>query len=220
MKSAGITKSNDGKEPAAALARVLAKIESPGAVGEAEYRNELARFAATPDAMSAVVEAYTRLPTEARSARWYTVVVAGDMHSPEAVKFLETVALGPEEVDPRAQGDDAGDQAYRLRYTATVKVVEAAGVGVPGAEESMTTLLKSAEPELARIAGVELYASGKLTNTQRKLLEARGISTNFRKIEGAELDQLRDLSADKGHPDDGKTKAKPAMTSVPEFQAK
>jgi len=183
----------------AKVKQLLETMDTPGAAGEKLHQKQLAELRADPATLDVLTDSYGKLPAKAVNARWKTVVAIAALQTPAAIPFLETVALGPPEIDPKAVEADAGDFSFRIRYSAALGVVRASSQAVEGAKASVAKLLSTADPEIARLVGVELFSAGALSPELKGRLSQRGIYADFRKIEGEELKQLRSLSGDTPH---------------------
>jgi hypothetical protein len=179
------------------------------------YEHELKEFQSSTAPVAALAAVYAQLPASALAARWKTVHAAGQIHTPESVGFLEQVALSPAQIEPALQGDQAGDQSFRMRYTASVGVVQHYAKGVAGAEAATERMLKGADPQIAQMVGLELFSAGKLTDAWRKILSDRGISTKFRRLGDSELNALRTVDPSRDGHVGADTRTKPRALSVP-----
>jgi hypothetical protein len=182
------------------LTRLFAEMEAVGPENHGKYEEGLRAFlASTPDPLATLEEAYAALSPDATTERWKTAFAAREIPTAASVRFLERLAVGPTEVVParHATSSHSGgvtDRSYHVRATATIGVVKHHLKGVEGAEAAVAKILASAEPDMAQTAGLELFAEGRLTDEHRAALAARNISSGFRRLAGAELDQIRTLT--------------------------
>lgn len=195
------------------LREIFRVMDSPGEAARSEFRSQVADLSADPSALTQLVDAYSRLPARAFTDRYKVVAIIAQLGRSGSIEFLETVALGPPEVDPAATGQEAGDLAFRIRHIAAVSVVRAASSKLDGAQVSVQKLLKVAEPSIAQLVGVELFSAGKLDSTLKSLLTERRIYADFKRIEGEELRELRNLHSDTDH--SGARRSRPLPDSVP-----
>jgi hypothetical protein len=75
--------------------------------------------------------------------------------------------------------------------------------------------MHNAEPAMAKIAALELFNEGKLSEGDKQELSRRGIFTNFRKIEGAELEALRSVRWNSTRHPGADNPNKKSLTNVP-----
>ena len=197
------------------VVRLFSRMDSIGPGSQDAYEKELKEFQSSAAPVAALAGVYAKLPAAALAARWKTVHAAGQISTPESVGFLEQVALSPTQLDPSRHGDDAGDQGFRMRYTASVGVVQHYVKGVSGAEAATERMLKGADPQIAQMVGVELFSAGKLTDAWRKILSDRGISTKFRRMADSELNALRTVDPSRDGHQGGDTRTRPRSLSVP-----
>jgi hypothetical protein len=200
------------------LHRVFERMDAIGPESEDAFQAELRDFLAAERPMEALRTTYAAMPKQAVGSRWRAVYVAGRIQSPDSLAFLEEVALSAPEIDPAAVGEHAGDRGFRLRYTATVGIVDSLESGVEGADSRVHSVLKSADPQVAQLAGVELFSAGKLTARHRKALEERGISANFRRFTEAEHLALMSVKPDLTGHRNPSTRRRPLSNSVPALE--
>jgi len=206
------------RSPAELLHRLFERMDAVGPGSEEAFQAELRDFLATERPMETLKTSYAAMPKQAIGNRWRAIYVAGRIKSPGSLAFLEEVALGAPEVDPSAVGEHAGDQGFRLRYTAAVGIVDSFKSRVEGADARVHTVLKSADPQVAQLAGVELFSANELTAQHRKTLEARGISANFRRFTESEHRELMSVKPElTGHRQASKRK-RPLSNSVPALE--
>lgn len=211
--------SSAGSPIPANVVRLFSRMDAIGPGSQEAYEKELSEFRASAAPLATLAAVYAQLPASALAARWKTVHAAGQISTPESVGFLERVALGSAQIDPALRGDEAGDQTFRMRYTASVGVVQHYVKGVVGADAATERMLKGADPQIAQMVGLELFSAGKLTDAWRKILSDRGISTKFRRMGDAELDALRAVDPAKDGHVGADTRTRPRLLSVPALPA-
>jgi hypothetical protein len=200
------------------LERLFERMDAFGPDSNRAYEAELQSFLKADQPVAALRQMYGELPATALAARWKTVYVAGQVGTPEALPFLEEIALSPPEIDPSATGEAAGDKGFRLRYTAAVGAVHAHKNGVAGSAATVERLLKTTDAQVAQLMGVELYSAGKLTAALRGLLEARGISAKFRRMSDAEYKKVLSVDPETTRPRNDGSRTRPLSESVPSLE--
>jgi hypothetical protein len=196
------------------VARLFSRMDAVGPGSQDAYDTELKAFLRSPSPLATLKSVYRQLPATALGARWKTIHAASQVRSPEAVSFLSEVALSPAEAGASEPGHDAGDRSFRLRYTASVGIVKNLLGKVDGAEGATERLLHDADREVAQLVGVELFSEGRLSDHWKGVLKARGISSEFKRLEGAELEATRSVGP--GRPHQGAdVRRRPRSTSVP-----
>ncbi len=192
------------------VAQLLSRMDGIGEGSQARYDEALNEFRASPDPIGTLANVYDQLPANALGARWKVVHAATQIDSAQSIEFLERIAGGPKTV-PTADG--GGDTSFRMRYTASVGVVQQYAAGRSEAKTAIERLLNDADASIAQLMGVELFSMGKLSDAWRAILTKRGISNNFRQFTDAELSALRTINpAELRHRDGGGT---PNVTNVP-----
>jgi hypothetical protein len=182
---------------AAALARlrprVLGLFHAKGQIGPGAARRaeELeAELFSDPDASSALRALYGRLPAEAVEERWSVIETLGDHPSPENVSLLRQAATAPEGA--------ADDPDVKVRRRAALGVLEAYARNEPTAAEALRDVLANAGPSAARAVALELWRRGLTTSWQRQLLQARGLTADFRPLTAEENERFRPKLRDEG----------------------
>ncbi|HEX6277777.1 MAG TPA: hypothetical protein VFZ53_32265 [Polyangiaceae bacterium] len=206
------------RSPAEILHRLFERMDAVGPGSEGAFQAELRDFLATERPMATLKTSYAAMPKQATGNRWRAVYVAGRIKNADSLAFLEEIALGAPEIDPAAVGEHAGDRGFRLRYTAAVGIVDSFKARVEGADARVHTILKSADPQVAQLAGVELFSSGELTAKHRTTLEARGISANFRRFTEAEHRELMSVKPELTGHRQASTRKRPLSNSVPALE--
>lgn len=171
---------------------------------EAEQRHDQQKraFLSKKGAVSTLITRYATTAAENHGARWKLVYLATQAQTPDAVPFLESVALA-EVSSPRDSGGgqhdsgqhDSGGNGHDARLRAAVGLAHSMIAKVAGAEASVENVLRNADTDVARMAALELFSSGQLSSKHSSLLEARGVYTKFRRLTDAELRELRTVSA-------------------------
>jgi hypothetical protein len=214
----GATFNRSSRSATEILHSLFERMDAVGPGSEESQKAELRDFLNAERPMEALRKTYEAMPKSALGNRWRAIYVAGQIKSADSIAFLEQVALSAPEIDPAAVGEHAGDQGFRLRYTAAVGIVHALKGGVRGADSSLDAVLKSADPEVAQLAGVELFSAGKLTDRHRKALRDRGIAADFRRLTEAEhrerFTQDPSLTPHQGE----SMRTRPLSTSVPAME--
>jgi hypothetical protein len=212
---AGVATPKNARE---GLERLFARMDTLGPDSHQAYEAELQSFLKAGEPVAALRKMYGELPATALAARWKTVYVAGQVGTPEALTFLEEVAVSPPEIDPSATGESAGDKGFRLRYTAVVGAVQAHGKGVAGSAATVERLLKTTDAQIAQVMGVELYSAGRLTPALKSLLEGRGISAKFKRMSDAEYKKVLSVDPETARPRNDGTRRRPLSESVPSLE--
>lgn len=176
------------------LQRLLGSMDALGPLGEKAFELDLEEYAKRDDAVMEIRNLFDSLPVEAGSARWRVVRVAAGLKKREAVEFLRQQAVSAPVMKTSPDGE-LGDPTHRVRYSAAVGLVRHLLDGVDGADEATRQVFNLAEPEIAKLAALELFSKGQLSNEHKEILRKRGIAANFRRIEGSELDALRTVKA-------------------------
>jgi hypothetical protein len=210
------SQSNAGTVPES-VARLFSRMDAVGPGSQKMYDAELKEFLSSANPAATLISAYRQLPESALGARWKAVQVAGEVRSPEAVAFLGEVALAPAESADSGSGHDTGDLSFRLRYTASMGIVQNLVHAVTSAEGATERVLRQGDRQIAQLLALELFSEGRLSDGWRGILDARGISTKFERVDGAKLDELRNLGPQASH-QGADTRTRPRMTRVPAIQ--
>jgi hypothetical protein len=130
-----------------------------------------------------------------RTMLWMTVFIASNVHSDESVDFLTGIALKPtkipasvhEQSKPFGNADEPGTSWLPSQLVAVRGIAEQYAAGVANAPAAVDDVFRTADPELVRMLGAELYARGLLREQHRPAIEARGVYANFRRLSDAEI---------------------------------
>jgi hypothetical protein len=201
------------------ISKLFSRMDSVGVGSQQKFDEALAEFRGSQDPIGQLAKFYAQLPSSAQGARWKAVYAAAQIPSGESVEFLGRIAGEKPEVDPAVTGDEGGDIGFRMRYTASVGVVQHHAAGIQGAQTAVERLLKDADASIAQLVGVELFSKGLLTDSLREILSKRGISNKFRKLSDAELNKIRAVDPSKDGHVGADTRTRPRWTSVPALSA-
>lgn len=167
----------------------MGSMDAVGPGSAAAYRDASTAFFARPDAMAILRTAYAQQPRTAVATRWRLVHLAGNQIGRENLAFLSQVARA--EHDPQGDGPAASGSAQQhgsertrdlTALSAVRSIAHGYAAGAEGYEQALLAVLHDAEPELARMAAIELFTLGQLGEEQRSVLQARGIATSFRYV--------------------------------------
>jgi hypothetical protein len=197
------------------LQRLFERMDAVGPGSEEAYTADLNEFLSVDRPVEALRMSYEAMPKEALGNRWRAVYVAGQIKNQDSLSFLEQVALSAPEFKAK---DSVEDQTFRMRYTAAVGLVASLKAGVKGADASVDKLLMSADPQIAQMAGVELFSVDLLTESRRQLLRNRGVAADFRRLTEAEHLELFTEDPARSPHEGPSTRTRPLSTSVPELK--
>jgi hypothetical protein len=167
------------------LGRLSAAAEGVGADAQKRYETALRAFFASPRALADIESRYLSLPLEQRAERWKMVYLLGEAATSGANATLARIAVGEMKpahaVQPSpSQEEDPTDERIESR-AAMALGIRAAG-GEPEAQTAVLDVLRRATPGVAQSAALELFAAGKLDDTHKSILGARGIKHAFRRF--------------------------------------
>lgn len=193
------------------LQALMAVMDGFGEGSEERFEQEWRAFSAKTDAFETLVDAFDRSSPEEAAVRRKVAYAASLIPSEASVSFLERVALE----EPAFTTDEEDRDRARSAAAAGLARVVVSGE-VPTAEVAIRQLLSKAAPGVARTAALELFVGGKLDDDHRRVLSARNIPANFRKLTGEETVEL--LRVHREERDDARAPVTPSTISAPKHE--
>lgn len=197
-------------ETSGTLQALMGVMDGFGEGSEERFEHEWRAFSTRADAFETLVDAFDRSSPEQAAARRKIAYAASLIPSEASVSFLERVALE----EPAFTTDKEGSDRARSAAAAGLARMVASGEA-PTAEVAIRQLLSKAEPAVARTAALELFVAGELDEDHRRLLSARNIPANFRKLTGEETVEL--LRVHREEPHDAR-RVTPSTISAPKHE--
>lgn len=182
------------------LAKLFSAMDTAGPDSVEHFEQAMQNYLNSIDGpVNELRQTFRNLPISARHAAWSSIYLATEIGTPEALDFLEEVALA----NIAASGDPHSTVPLNKTFAQTrstdmtVKIQAAIGLaqlhdeGVSGSYRAVSKVLNRADTETSRMLAIELYSKEKLSPHFQRILQRKGIPTRFRHIKGAELAELR-----------------------------
>jgi len=172
------------------LSLVFYTMGESGPTGMAKYEETLADFAADPEAVFLLHQAF--YATQEYSVgdvglRGTLSFLASQLRRPDACDFLRELALTPPAIIVLDDGERR-DLSYDIRYNAGVGLSQSFKSQVPwGFHNAIPMILEQGEADIAEQLALELFAMHLLPEGWHDMVRARGIQAEFRKLSEAEV---------------------------------
>lgn len=194
------------------LRELLNLMDIVGPDSTSQYEQALEKVVHEPNLVLLLRE--LSVTTDDPNEQWRISYIASQVESPESVAFLRELAYSQPVVHPSPDGDRK-DESFAIRTQAAFGLAQSYESNVPGSKDAIEDVLRHADEETSRLLAVGLFSSGNLTEPWRKILDSRGIFSDFRLLSPEESQQLFELHPDQdGHRGDD-TRKRPRSTSVP-----